>query len=45
MLFSEAWWKMIHEKKPEGKNLMTLALLDDSNKMCQGVQRDVVYLG
>jgi hypothetical protein len=24
--FSEAWGKMIHEKKPEAKNLVTLSL-------------------
>ncbi len=34
MLFSRAWWKMIHEKNMKEKNLMTLALLDDSNKLC-----------
>ncbi len=26
MLFSGAWGKMIHEKKPESKNLVTLSL-------------------
>jgi hypothetical protein len=29
MLFSEAWRKMIHEKKPEAKNLVTLSLKGD----------------
>ncbi len=27
MLFSGAWRKMFHEKKPEAKNLVTLSLL------------------
>jgi hypothetical protein len=25
-LFSGAWWKLIHEKKPEAKNLVALPL-------------------
>jgi hypothetical protein len=26
MVYSEAWGKLIHEKKPEAKNLLTLSL-------------------
>jgi hypothetical protein len=31
MLFSGAWEKMIHEKKPEAKYLVTLSLLKCPN--------------
>jgi hypothetical protein len=40
MLYSEAWGKMIHEKKPEAKNLVTLPLKrnkTDSDKLRRNI--------
>jgi hypothetical protein len=32
LLFSGAWGKMIHEKKPEAKNFVTISLSEYSGK-------------